>query len=101
MSNPNDLSDLSLSELFQLADKIGNKYLTKEQNKMTHPKNDIANVGFPESQLIWRTSEDRCAELSAAWYNGTLHTMPVEPELKQVCEDLCKVRGYKAKQVVK
>lgn len=49
---------------------------------MAHPKNDITNVGFPESQLIWRTTPERCAELSAAWHNGTLHKMTVEPELK-------------------
>lgn len=54
---------------------------------MAHPKNDITNVGFPESQLIWRTTLERCAELSAAWHNGTLHKMTVE--------NLCKVSGYK------
>lgn len=62
---------------------------------MTYPQNDINDVGFPESNLIWRTTPERCAELSAAWYEGTLHEIKVEPELKQVCATLCKVSGFK------
>ncbi|MEA5551776.1 hypothetical protein VB713_12415 [Anabaena cylindrica UHCC 0172] len=54
-----------------------------------YPHNDVNKVGFPESQLIWRTTPEKCAEISAAFHQGTLEGLEIDdPQLKELCDRL-------------
>jgi hypothetical protein len=105
-SNENeDLNDLTLTELFAEADRIGNKYLTAEEQEefqrlfeeiMGYPSNNIQSAGFPEAQILPHCNGNAqlCGELSAIYHYGQEFPITGNPTLDRICQRLTKVSGY-------